>query len=127
MKTSTRLLKVVAFFFSVLILFQGCTVYKSANVSLEEALKADTKVRLKTKDHQTLKFKNVEVENEIYYGLINFRNTWVKTQINEDNIEKLQVKDKTASTIITIGIPVLILGYLALDLISGPSLHYRIP
>ena len=66
MKTTTRHLKVVALFLSVLILFQGCTVYKPTNVTLEEAVKADTKVRLKTKDHQTLKFKNIAVENGIY-------------------------------------------------------------
>ena len=64
MKTSTKHLKVVALIFSVVILFQSCvTVYKSGNVTLEEAVRADTKVRIKTKDHQTLKFKNVEVEN----------------------------------------------------------------
>ena len=33
-------------------------------------------------------------------------------KINEDNIEKIQVKNKTASTIIPIVIPVLILVYL---------------
>ena len=44
---------------------------------------------------------------------MNFKNKkWVKTQINEDNIEKIQVKNKTASTIIPIVIPVLILVYL---------------
>jgi len=85
MKTSTRLLKVVALFFSVLILFQGCTVYKSTNVTLEEAVKADTKVRLKTKDHQTLKFKKIGIEDGKFYGLLYYKNTsWVKTKINED-------------------------------------------
>ena len=40
---------------------------------------------------------------------MNFRNTWVKTQIHEDNIEKLQVKDKGLSIIISIGIPIVII------------------
>ena len=53
----------------------------------------------------------MEVENGIYYGLMNFKNKkWVKTQINENNIEKLQVKDKTMSTIISFGIPVLLIA-----------------
>jgi len=103
MKTSTRLLKVVAFFFSVLILFQGCTVYKSANVTIEEAVKTDTKVRLKTKDHQTIKFKKIGIEDGKFYGLLYYKNTsWVKTKINEDNIEKIQVKDKVLSTFINV-------------------------
>ena len=42
---------------------------------------------------------------------MNFKNKkWVKTQINENNIEKLQVKDKVLSTIITFGIPVILIG-----------------
>ncbi|MGK0255042.1 MAG: hypothetical protein ACI9OE_002560, partial [Mariniflexile sp.] len=57
MKISTRQLKVVALFFSLLILFQGCvTVYKSANITLEEAVRADTKVRITTTDNQTIKY-----------------------------------------------------------------------
>ena len=39
-------LKAVALFFSILIFFQGCTVYKSTSVTLEEAVRADTKVRI---------------------------------------------------------------------------------
>ena len=116
MKTLKKQFKSVALILSMLILLQGCTVYKSANVTLEEAVKADTKVRVRTNDHQTLKFKNIEVENGIYYGLMNFKNRWVKTQINEDNIEKLQVKDKRLSSIITFGIPVIIIGIIAIEI-----------
>ena len=102
-------LNAVALFFSILIFFQGCTVYKSANVSLEQAVMSDTKVRIKTNDNQTLKFKKFGVENGDYYGLLNYKNAWVKTQINEGNIEKIQVKDKTASTILNIIVPLAIL------------------
>ena len=110
MKTSTRQLKVIALLFSLLILLQGCTVYKSANVSLEEAVRSDTQVRIKTNDNQTLKFKNVEAENGIYYGNMYKKSTWVKTAINEDSIAIVQVKDKTLSTVLSIAIPLVIIG-----------------
>jgi hypothetical protein len=110
MKTLKKQLKVVALFFSVSILFQGCTVYKSVNVTLDQAVIANTKVRIKTNDNQTLKYKNVEAENGIYYGLMKYENSWVKTPINEDNIDKVQVKDKTLSTILTVAIPVVIIA-----------------
>ena len=110
MKIIKAHLKVVALFFSVLILFQGCTVYKEANVTLEEAVRADTKVRIKTNDNQTLKFKNVRVENEIYYGFMYKKSKWVKTAINEDSIAIVQVKDKTLSTVLSIAIPLVIIG-----------------
>ena len=118
MKTSTRRLKVVALFFSVLILLQGCTVYKKANVTLEEAVTSDTKVRIKTNDNQTLKFKKIGIENGDYYGLLNYKSAWVKTQINEGNIEKIQVKDKTASTILNIIVP---LAILTTVIVTAPS------
>ena len=115
MKTIKTHLRTVALFFSILIFFQGCTVYKSANVTLEEAVRADTKVRIKTNDNQTLRFKNVGVENEYYYGLVYFKNTWVKTQINENNIDKIQLVDQTLSTVLNIvAIPVVLIGGLAL-------------
>ena len=118
MKTSTRRLKVVALFFSVLILLQGCTVYKKANVTLEEAVTSDTKVRIKTNDNKTLKFKKIGIENGDYYGLLNYKSAWVKTQINEGNIEKIQVKDKTASTILNIIVP---LAILTTVIVTAPS------
>jgi len=102
--------RTLIFFLSVLILLQGCTVYKSASVTLEEAVRADTKVRIKTKDNQTLKFKNVRAENEIYYGFMYKKSKWVKTAINEDSIDIVQVKDKTLSTILSIAIPLVIIG-----------------
>jgi len=69
MKTIKIHLRVVAFFFSALILFQGCTVYKSANVTLDEAVKADTKVRIEKKNGERLKyFKVVVLDDGNYYG-----------------------------------------------------------
>ena len=110
MKTLKNHLKVVTLFLSVLILFQGCTVYKSSSVTLDEAVSADTRIRIKTNDNQTLKFKNVRVENEIYTGFMYKKSKWVKTDINEDNIDIVQVKNKTLSTVLSIGIPIIILG-----------------
>jgi len=112
MKTIKTHLKTVALIFASLILFQGCTVYKSTAVSLDEAAKSDTKVKVVTNDNQTLKFKRVGFENDYYYGEVNFKNTWIKTRINEDNIVKIQLKDKSLSTILSIGIPIVILGIL---------------
>ena len=57
-----------------------------------------------------MKYKNVEAENGIYYGLMKYENSWVKTPINEDNIDKVQVKDKTLSTVLSIAIPLVIIG-----------------
>ena len=124
MKAIKTHLKVLALFFSALIFLQGCTVYKSANVTLDEAVRADTKVRIKTNDNQTLRFKNVGVENGNFYGLFNYKNEWVKTQINENNIDKVQLKNKVGSTILNIFVPLAIIGIIvattSLDVLGSP-------
>jgi len=82
MKTIKIHLKVVALFFSVLIFFQGCTVYKSAAVSLEEAVNANTVTKIKMTDDRTIRYEKVLLENDKYYGILHSRQRLVKTLIN---------------------------------------------
>ena len=110
MKTIDKYLKVVALFFATFILFQGCTVYKSASVSLDEASKSNTKVRVKTFDNQSLKFDRIEVTNNKIIGVKINNGERSITLIEKDNIEKIQLKDKATSTILSIGIPVVVIA-----------------
>lgn len=111
MKTLKAHLKVVAFFFSAAILFQGCTVYKSSGVSFDEAVKAETKVRVEKKNGEKVKyFRVVVLDDGNYYGKKKEKWFFSNILIDEDSIEKIQIKDKQASTIWTIAIPVVIVG-----------------
>jgi len=109
MKTIDKYLKVVALFFATLILFQGCTVYKSASVTLDEASKSNTKVRVKTFVNQTLKFDRIVVVNNKIIGSKISKGKRNISLIEKDNIEKIQLKDITTSTILTIVIPVAVI------------------
>jgi uncharacterized protein YceK len=101
MKAIKGRLKVVALFFSVLILFQGCvTVYKSANVSLEEAVRADTKVRITTNDNQTIKYLNITKINQEYFGIKKVNGDLTKMPIHKEDIEIVRVKNKPMSTVV---------------------------
>lgn len=100
MRTLKVHLKVIALFFSVLILFQGCvTVYKSANVTLEEAVRADTKVRIKTYDNQTMKYLNITKINQEYFGIKKVHGDLTKIPIQKEDIEIVRIKNKPMSTI----------------------------
>ena len=112
MKATTR--NKVALFLTALILFQGCTVYKSANVTLEEASKTEIHARVKTNDNQTLKFKRIGFENGGYYGVKKINGDIIKIQIDEQKVERVQLKNKTASTIIPIAVPVIIISIAAI-------------
>ena len=100
MKTTTRHLKVVALFFSVLILFQGCTVYKSASVTLDEASKSNTKVRITTNDNQTIKYLNITKINQEYFGIKKVNGDLTKIPIQKEDIEIVRIKNKPMSTIV---------------------------
>ena len=101
MRTFKVHLKGVALFLSVLILFQGCvTVYKSANVTLEEAVRADTKVRITTNDNQTMKYLNITKINQEYFGIKKVHGDLTKIPIQKEDIEIVRIKNKPMSTIV---------------------------
>ena len=98
--------KTIALILSMLILLQGCTVYKSASVSLEEAALVQTKVKLETKSGEKLKFIRIGVENGNYYGVkkvkgdktLNYKTVPLETNY----IKSVKLKDETLSTVYTI-------------------------
>ena len=110
MKTIKEQFKSVALSLSMLILLQGCTVYKSASVTLDEASKSETKVKVVTKSNEKLKFKRIGVENGKYYGVRKVDGKMMKLILNTDTIKSIKEKDKTLSTVLSIGIPVVIVG-----------------
>lgn len=115
MKPIINRLKIVAIFFSVLMLFQSCIAYKSTIVSLNEASKSKSdKVKIETNNGQTLKFKEIKYENGNYFGLSKSQGKWVKNRIYEDKINnvRLYVTDKTLTYILTFGTPIILLGIL---------------
>ena len=122
MKTTTIRLKVIPLFFSVLILFQGCTVYKSASVTPVEASKSNTNVRVKTFDNQSLKFYRIEVANNKIHGIKIHNGERSITPIEKDNIEKIQLKDKTMSTFLSVTIAAVIAAGI-LGIIVADSLN----
>ena len=119
MKTLKKQFRPITLLLAFVMLFQGCTVYKSASVTFDEAVRAETKVKLKTKNSETLKFNKLELEDGQYFGVkeINKDDAFniskmeiVKTQIDENNIEVIKIKDKTMSTILPFAIPVVLFG-----------------
>ena len=102
MQTTTRHLKLVALFFSVLIMLQGCTVYKSVNVSLEQAVQNESKVKVITKSNEKFKFNRIRIEESNYYGYNNSE----RIPLDQNNIDTVKEKNKTLSTVLSIVIPV---------------------
>ncbi|MDH3323300.1 MAG: hypothetical protein OEM04_09935 [Flavobacteriaceae bacterium] len=102
MRTLKVHLKVVALFFSVLILFQGCTVYKNQNISLDQAAAAKDKVKIVTKNNQTVKYLNITKINQEYFGFKKVHGDLTKIPIQKEDIEMVRIKDKPMSAVVGI-------------------------
>ena len=123
MKTLKKHLKTVALFCATLIFFQGCTVYKSANVTLEEAVRAETKVKIIKKNGEKVNYFRVTFEDGYYKSIEKIGEGTAKTQLAVNDIEKIQIKDKVLSTVLSIS-PVVILGVLKLMFPDGIGVGY---
>ena len=107
MKTSKNYLRLVAVFFSALILFQGCTVYKSTTI--QQAVQTESKVKVRTKNGETFKFSRIGTEAGNYYGVSKRNGETTKIALDENSINTIKEKDKALSAILSIGIPVIII------------------
>ncbi|WP_242117814.1 hypothetical protein [Aestuariivivens sediminicola] len=110
-----RHLKIVACFLTLLILIQGCSIYKQVSPPYEEAMQHNARVRVKYPDHQAVKFNSIEIIEVNIYGVKKVSGKTVKTLINTEKATSIQVKDKTWSWIVSIGVPTVILGLAAIE------------
>ena len=69
MITLKNFLNPISLFMTFLILLQGCVIYKKKPSDLDEAVNANTRVRIETKDDQVYKFKRIEFKNDQYLGI----------------------------------------------------------
>ncbi len=118
MKTIKKQFKLIALVLSMLILFQGCTVYKSVSISLEKAAQNESKVRVKTKGNERLKFKRIGKDGGQFYGVKKKKGEMTRIPLDSKFIDSIKEKDKTLSTILTIALPIAIIvgaGYIFQD------------
>jgi hypothetical protein len=130
MKTIKKQIRISSLILALIIMLQSCTVYKSTNVSLEQASKNELKTKIVTSSNEKLKFKFIENKEGTYYGVKKIKGDIVKIPLNEKNIQKIVLKDKTLSLILTIAIPlVLIVGGLAIggSAVSSGDYTWNIP
>jgi hypothetical protein len=102
MKTIRKYLEPFVFLFSLLILFQSCVVYEKSSVSLDWAAKQELRAKVEMKTNETYKFKRISFENQHYYGIQKINGDIIKTPLQANELNKIQLQDKSTSTIATI-------------------------
>ncbi len=120
MKTIKLFLKAITYLLVFLILFQDCTVYKSKPVTLEYASEIGEPVRIEKTDGKKLKLLKVAKWNDgNYYGDRKEKEFVKHILINEEEISKVEIKDKKWSTINSIAASTAIIGILIIAVAKG--------
>lgn len=109
MKTLKKQLRPITWLLALVMLLQSCTVYKSTSITLDQAVQNESKVKVKTKSAENLKFKRIGVENGNYYGVKKSKGEMVRIPLNENFISSVKEKDKTLSTVLTVALPIAII------------------
>ena len=86
----------------IAILCQSCVVYHKTPVTLEQAVQENTKTKILLEDGRVEKFKFVTQKDQQYFGTRMTGNGYVDIQIDENAVSKVQVKNKTASILVTV-------------------------
>ncbi len=113
MKVATKNHKPLALFLIIILFFQGCIVYKSTPVTLAEASNTEIPVRIENTNGKKVKLLKVEkLKDGNYYGKKNEHGSVKQILLNEDDITKVELKDKKWSTINSIAAPIVVIGIL---------------
>ena len=97
MKVFMKYSKMITLFLGVLILCQSCRAYHWGSVSLEEAVSKKKRVKIKTKDRKTLRYKQVIYEDGKFYGL----KRKDKIEINPSIVQRVKAENKTMTIVKT--------------------------
>lgn len=97
-------------------------MYQKIPVTLEEASASNQRVKIITADNKKLFFKRIEKTDSTYYGLQESELDIIKKQIKKEEIQQVQIINKSKSRLLTIaGVTVSIGLLVALITSSGWS------
>lgn len=96
-------------------ILQSCIAYQKTPVSLLEAERSKTLVKVNTISNQTYRFKQIVLEEEQFYGLKKEKGEIVRIAIHNNVANKVFLHSKSKSTwttIAVIAVPVIALAIL---------------
>lgn len=108
METLKIHVKAVILFFSVLMMLQSCTVYKSTPLTIEQAVQKESEVKVQWKNGYVSKYKTIIIDNENYYGVKKNNGENEKSLLDEKNISNIKEKNKILS-VLSVAVPIAII------------------
>lgn len=86
---------------------------------MEQAAIKEQKVKILTKSGRSLKFKKIKKTKDQYYGVRKKHDDSKNIRLIENDVESIEIQDKTLSTIYTIVLPLVLVGGLVLLVSAG--------
>ena len=87
----------------LMLLVQSCGVYYKTPISLEEAVDRETKVKVYTAEGNNIRYKKITASDGQFYGTKMKAGKMTQIPLNPDDIVSVRLKNKKASTWVTIG------------------------
>ena len=104
MKAIKKGLKPIAFLLTALMLFESCVVYHKTPINLAQASEEHIKTKVVKTNGEVVKYKYIIYEDNQFYGMNRRSGEWIKTPLNQEDLSKVQTKDNTGSTLLTIAV-----------------------
>lgn len=114
MEAIKKRLKATAWCLTILMLFQSCVVYHKTPTNLEKASQEQIKTKISNTNGQDFKYKYITYEDGVYYGVNKKSGELIKTPLSEQDVSKVRLQNKSASTLVTIAAIVVSGGAIAL-------------
>ncbi len=102
MKAIKQQFKTAALFLSILILFQGCSVYHKGTITLDEAVQEQKKVKISGTNNQIMHFKKIVLKDGKYYGVKKLNDNRKDVRLFDEYIKNIKSKNETMSIILTV-------------------------
>jgi hypothetical protein len=103
-------MRLTAFFMVFIMLLKSCTIYKTAPISIDQAIQNQSEVKIHTLNRDTYRFTAIEDIDGNYFGINKSAHEILRTPLNENQISTIKEKDKTLSTIFDVGVVFIILA-----------------
>jgi len=130
MKTSNPIFKCLALMISALVLLQSCSVYHNSISSADQAIAAQSKVKITVPDNDPYILKRLERHDGLVYGLANtnsstyqrlreqvkdhdYEGKYALILMQEQDLKNIHEKNIGASTAISISVPLVAIGVAA--------------
>ena len=94
--------KIVPITLVFVLLLQSCSIYKKTPVTLDEAVKANSKVVIERTNKEKIKLKKIENIDGKYVGIQKVKGETVSIPLDEKDIQSLRVLDNSQSTVATV-------------------------